>query len=133
MRYAISYISTAEPTLAPEDIKNLLEKVTVYNNSHGITGVLLYSGSSFFQLVEGEKEKIMHLFSKIEKDPRHHSIIKFIEKPVSRLSCDGYMCDIVNGKGKQIDAKLEKYIHYLEVLDPMSRKAVQRIMETILM
>lgn len=133
MRYAISYVSTAEPNLPPEVVKDLLTKATKYNNTHDITGVLLYSENNFFQLLEGEKEKITLLFSYIEKDPRHHNIIKFIEKPVSGPSNEGYISEVITGNTEEKDSRLRKYLNHLDVLDSMSRTAVKRVIETILM
>lgn len=133
MRYVISYVSTANPDLPKEEVKHLLKKTKEYNNNQDITGILLYSESNFFQLIEGEKEKIIDLFSNIEKDPRHNNIIKFIEKPVYRPAYDGYFCELVKESTKYDQAELERYLNYIEVLDPQAQKAVKRVIETIIM
>lgn len=132
MRYAISYVSSADPDLPEKDVKYLLKKATEYNNSQNITGLLLYSESNFFQLLEGEKDKIVKLYSQIEKDPRHTNIIKFIEKPVSRPAYDGYICGFLKEDTRYDDSILENYLHHIEVLDPKSREAVKRVMEAII-
>lgn len=129
MRYAISYVSTAAQNLPQENIYALLEKASAYNNNHDITGILLSSDGNFFQLLEGDEVKIKELYSRIEKDPRHTNIIKFLEKPVTRPSYDGYICEVITGNTKCNGSKLEGYLHYIEVLDRCSQEAVKRVME----
>jgi hypothetical protein len=41
------------------------------NSRDGITGLLIFYEGSFFQIIEGDAEKINACFSRIEKDRRH--------------------------------------------------------------
>lgn len=132
MRYIISYVSTADPNLSPEGVKDLFENATDYNNSQNITGILLYSENNFFQLLEGEEYKLKKLYSKIEKDPRHKNLIKFLEKPATRPACNGYVNSIITTEEELDDSQLNNYLQHLQVLDPESQKAVRRVMEAIL-
>lgn len=127
MRYAISYVSTANPNLPKEEVNDLLENATKSNNREGITGVLLCSETNFFQLIEGEEDKIKGLYSTIEKDPRHSNIIKFVEKPVSRPAYDGYTSELITNQTKYNSSTLNKFLHHVEVLDPKARKAVEKV------
>ena len=81
MRHAISYLSTAGNELTKEQIKSLLDH-TLKKNTLDISGFLICSERNFFQLIEGEKEQILEQFSTILEDPRHHSLIKIVDKPV---------------------------------------------------
>lgn len=132
MRYALSYVRTASLSFPRKNIKVLLEEITNYNNNHGITGILLFSDGNFFQLFEGEEIKVRELYAQIEKDSRHTNVIKFLEKRVTLPSYDGYNCEIITGNTKYNGSKLENYLHYIEVLDPHSQKAVKRVMEAII-
>ena len=132
MRYAISYVSTSAPNLSREDISALFEKTIKVNNSENISGFLIYSNDNFFQFMEGEKEKIIRLYSRIENDPRHTNVIKFIEKPVAVTSSSN---DIGNFKAVNIkhnDFEIKVFQNYLQVLDPKARETAERVMETIL-
>jgi hypothetical protein len=53
------------------DLRELLQQSRVNNQRLGITGLLLYKGLDFMQVIEGEENKVRKLSSKIEKDPRH--------------------------------------------------------------
>lgn len=132
MRYAISYVSTAHKDLREEGVINIMKETDVNNKSRNITGILLFNERNFFQLLEGEKKIIQDLYLKISEDTRHHDIIQFLEIPVTRPSFDGYMTDFITDDKKYDRSKLEHYLHYIEVLNPESRKAVKRVMELMM-
>ena len=133
MRFAIAYVSSANPNLKQEEIEELLKSSTKSNNHNGITGVLLCSETNFFQLIEGDKVKIKDLFSLIEKDPRHSNIIKFIETPVSKPPYSGYVFGVISDRTKYNYSELRKYYNHVSVLDPKSLKAVKGIIKSMIM
>lgn len=68
----ISRIVSADPERDLQDI----ERVSQRNNARdGITGVLIYMGGYFFQLIEGEDAAIDRLYEKLLRDPRHTDIV----------------------------------------------------------
>ena len=132
MRYAISYVSTANKDLLEQGVSEIMQETNNYNNGQEITGILLYNERSFFQLIEGEKFIIQNLYEKILKDSRHHDIIKFLEKPVHRPAFDGYLTDFITDTNKFDPEQLKDYLHYIEVLDPESRKSLERVIELMM-
>lgn len=81
MSNTICYISNASEDLSEEDINELFEKTTSFNNSRNIKGILLFYSGSFFQILEGKKETINDLFyNQIKLDPMHSDIFIVIEK-----------------------------------------------------
>lgn len=132
MRYAISYVSTADTKLSSHEVEDLLNKIELDNNSNDITGILLSSDTNFFQLLEGEEKVIKELYSHIIHDTRHNNIIKFIDKPVTLNAYDGYLSRMITDKTKHNGKNLKNYLHYIEVLDKESRKAVKRVIEAII-
>lgn len=131
MRYAISYVSTSATSLLKDNITDIFTTSSQFNIKENITGFLIYSDGNFLQFLEGEKENIIKLYSKIEKDLRHKNLIKFIEKPVSNPYREGYICDfktvILDNEEEQINI----FRKYLQVLDPSARAATERVLETI--
>jgi len=69
----ILYISTA-PGLAREDVDAILAVSERNNPAKGVTGLLLYNGRNFLQLLEGGKEELYALMERISADPRHSGI-----------------------------------------------------------
>lgn len=130
-RHVISYVSSANPNLSKEDVADFFKQVNEFNNSHDITGVLLYAETNFFQLIEGDENEIKSLFSRIENDSRHSNIIKFVDKSIEGPAFDGYISRFVTDASKLNDCNLETYIRHVEVLEPSSQKSVERVLQAI--
>jgi len=133
MRHAIAYISSKRNNITDAEIQQLLNQAYEHNNAYDIHGLLLYSEGNFFQLIEGERQKIQNLYyDKIEKDPRHKGVIKFIDKEISLPSFDGYFCDIPPSRFNMDQAKMDSYIDYIRVLEPKVRNPVIKILGSFL-
>ncbi len=72
----LSYISTAKSGLKKEDFVTILDKAITSNSAIGVTGILVYCNGFFFQILEGETDKVMKLFNKITLDHRHENVVK---------------------------------------------------------
>ncbi|MGB0524938.1 MAG: BLUF domain-containing protein, partial [Flammeovirgaceae bacterium] len=68
------YISSRHKSCSTKQIAKILEASRPYNEKHQITGILLYSESSFLQVLEGDRLDILLLYDKIKKDSRHQKI-----------------------------------------------------------
>lgn len=104
--YQVLYHSQATIPMDEENLQPLLNWSRVYNNQHDITGLLLYSGSKFVQLLEGKKDEIQRLFAQIRKDTRHKQIITIIEESGPRLYADWSMV-FGHVAGMQLDQTLQ--------------------------
>lgn len=76
------YVSKSCKPLGSDDLKQLLKKIRPRNEIAGISGMLLFDGGSFFQVLEGERTRITTLFEEIKTDPRHHSVVSILERPI---------------------------------------------------
>lgn len=74
MLTSMTYIS--RPNLPPEspEIEYLWMQALDRNADDGITGVLYFDGRTFLHYLEGDEQNVAELFSRIEKDDRHHDI-----------------------------------------------------------
>ncbi|PRY15677.1 FAD-dependent sensor of blue light [Pontibacter ummariensis] len=76
--HQLVYVSSAVELVNEDVLKALLVKSRANNEAIHLTGMLLYHDGNFIQVLEGEKEQVLKLFHKIEKDARHRGIIKLI-------------------------------------------------------
>ena len=60
--------------LAPEDLPGMVEKAAVNNDKAGITGVLVFSGGRFLQVLEGPVKFVNQLYGRIVSDERHRDV-----------------------------------------------------------
>lgn len=74
MIFQLLYISEAKSTWSKEQLCALVAHSQVYNQQHGISGVLVHSGEMFIQLLEGEEKTVGALFDKIKQDERHQRV-----------------------------------------------------------
>ncbi|MHC4216779.1 MAG: diguanylate phosphodiesterase, partial [Planctomycetota bacterium] len=80
------YGSAAKYSFSRSDLTNLLINARRNNVQLGVTGILLYSGGSFFQVLEGESETVDKLFAKIMGDERHKHVTVIIRESIAKRS-----------------------------------------------
>lgn len=74
------------PDFGREELRALLDVCRANNAKLGITGMLLFRGGSFFQILEGDRAVVETLYEKIRKDKRHARVTKIIQEPIEERS-----------------------------------------------
>jgi len=80
------YTSLTAPGGEPVNIKDLLQVSQRNNKRTGVTGLLLFDGGRYIQILEGEAEAVETLFATIQKDPRHMMLELLHRGPVQGRS-----------------------------------------------
>lgn len=84
--FHLIYVSTAREELSVAELDRILESAAKYNAASGVTGVLLYAGGTFMQVLEGGEAEIDETFARIREDPRHASLIVIERAPIAARS-----------------------------------------------
>ncbi|MEY3305421.1 MAG: hypothetical protein RLZZ139_3794 [Cyanobacteriota bacterium] len=71
----LTYISKFARSLTTKEIENIGSVSQTNNSRDGITGVLLSCSGIFFQILEGEEDRIDSLYTRILEDDRHNQIL----------------------------------------------------------
>jgi hypothetical protein len=79
----IIYASEACPDFHEHDIPDLLKQIRPANAKSQVTGMLLYVGRSFLQVLEGPAEAVDAIFARIIVDPRHAQVIRLTRETAS--------------------------------------------------
>jgi hypothetical protein len=74
-----TYISIPAHPMSTEDLMHILNAARLNNIHLGVSGMLLFTGNEFIQILEGEEKIIEDLLATIKKDPRHRDF-RIIEK-----------------------------------------------------
>ncbi|RPD44882.1 BLUF domain-containing protein [Hymenobacter sediminis] len=90
------YQSSAVTPLASPELGRLLEQSRRNNQLAGITGVLLYDGSRFMQVLEGPEEAVHAIFSRIEVDCRHTGVQVLADGPSTHRQFPGWSMGLVD-------------------------------------
>lgn len=78
------YASAATRPFTTAELSALLQKARASNDRLQVTGMLLYSNGSFFQILEGSSEVVDTLFARIAADPRHDRTATIIREAITR-------------------------------------------------
>ena len=84
------YASSAVRLFTPEELTDLLAVSRVNNARAGITGMLLYKGGNFLQVLEGDEQPVEALHAKILRDPRHKGVITLLRGPLEERAFPGW-------------------------------------------
>ncbi len=80
------YVSEASVPFTDGDLATLLRKSQRNNAGRGVTGVLLYAGGHFMQVLEGPADAVTERLAVIGADPRHRNVHQlFCEVATTRL------------------------------------------------
>jgi hypothetical protein len=117
------YISTA-PTLAREEVDAILATSARNNPARGITGLLLFNGRNFLQLLEGEDGKVAELMDTITADPRHSGVSVLDRRMIAARVCPDWamkrvlIAESIASRREMLEADLPA------ALDPDLRKMI---------
>ena len=105
------YISTA-PDLTREQVDEILASSERKNPDRGITGLLLYNGRNFLQMLEGEETQLVSLMTRIAHDPRHTGVSMLSRRDITERACPDWamrrivLAQSVEERQRTLDAAL---------------------------
>lgn len=105
--HQIIYISQARTPLTSAELSMLLLKSRVNNDVLDVTGMLIYRDGSIMQLLEGEADNMIPLFSTISEDPRHHAIQVLHRADVDARVFPGWSMGFVHYDNKVMEEPTE--------------------------
>ena len=91
----LTYTSRARLDLGDEDLAAIHQSARHLNALDGITGLLLYDGSRFLQIVEGTEDAVDNLVDRLRMDPRHSAFEVRDERFVDRRSFPDWSMELV--------------------------------------
>lgn len=84
------YMSAAIEAFDADALTALLAEARRANARAGLSGMLLYAGGSFFQVLEGPASAVDALFARIQTDPRHDSIVRLVREPIKERAFEDW-------------------------------------------
>ncbi|MCR9129067.1 MAG: BLUF domain-containing protein [Alphaproteobacteria bacterium] len=102
MIYRLLYVSTAANTLSAPELEAILETAKTRNAALGLTGLLVFTGRHFMQLLEGERDAVEAVFAAICADDRHSSVAKLIAEPAPDRACPEWAMALQTPEGAEV-------------------------------
>ncbi len=70
----LTYTSWARPGLGAEQVDAILASARINNPVDGISGLLIFNGTAFMQILEGSASAVDDLARQLATDPRHSNM-----------------------------------------------------------
>ena len=91
----LTYTSRARLDLTDADLGDIHQTARHLNALEGITGLLLFDGSRFLQIIEGGEDAIDDLVERLRADPRHSAFELRDERFVDRRSFEDWSMELL--------------------------------------
>lgn len=78
------YSSTASHAMTRAELQTILEDARSGNAARDVTGLLVYVDGVFLQILEGERDTLTSLVSRITNDTRHRDLQIFYQAEVAQ-------------------------------------------------
>ena len=86
MLRTLTYTSRVRQELGEGDLERIVHAARTLNALDGVTGLLVFNGWYFLQIVEGTDDAIGDLLRRLTSDPRHHDIVVREDRAVDSRS-----------------------------------------------
>ena len=113
----IIYQSTAVADLSGTELERLLHQSRTHNQAAAVTGMLLYDGGRFLQVLEGEKQAIEPIFGRILVDCRHTDVQVLANGEMERRQFGTWSMGLVNYKGAPVSGLPDARSALLQITD----------------
>jgi blue light- and temperature-responsive anti-repressor len=106
------YRSQLNSSCEPFSLISLVEEAKQRNAGVDITGILLFNGVDFLQILEGAEEDVVKLFHKIRADERHLGVVELMRDYGSRRRFDNVGMLLFDLQVQAPKAVLESVLRY---------------------
>lgn len=91
----LTYTSRARLDLTDDELNDIHQAARHLNALDGVTGLLLFDGSRFLQIIEGGESAIDNLVERLRRDPRHSAFEIRDERFVDRRSFPDWSMELL--------------------------------------
>ncbi len=107
--FYLIYVSSAVKLMDDDELIELLRQSRAKNQRLEITGMLLYKGGNFMQMLEGRQQTVLELYATICADVRHKGVITVQQARIAQRNFPDWTMGFQN-MDKIVDAQFEDYI-----------------------
>lgn len=103
----LTYTSRARLDLTSQDLIDIQESARHFNALDGITGLLIFNGVHFLQIIEGSEGAIDSLLARLRLDDRHSAIEVRDERMIEQRSFPDWsmeLCQVSTDRFEASDA-----------------------------
>jgi len=128
---SLTYTSLAGLDIEAPDLESIHRTARELNALEGITGLLIFNGTHFLQVIEGDPQAIDDLVERLRRDPRHSSVEIRDEHQIEQRSFPDWSMELVRVSASYFEAKETLSEKLLDAVTPSMRDRVIRMTEAI--
>jgi len=128
---SLTYTSLASFDLISSDLEEIHRTALRRNALDGVTGLLVFNGLRFLQIVEGDDVAVDELVERLRRDPRHSSLEVRAESRIDRRSFPDWSMELVKVSASYFEAKETIRAHIPSTVDEGVREHLFRMTEGI--
>jgi hypothetical protein len=102
---SLTYTSLARLDLQTFDLEEIHRSARELNALDGITGLLVFNGTHFLQIIEGARSAIDDLVERLRRDPRHTGLEVRDERRVDARSFPDWSMELVRVNASYFKAR----------------------------
>ena len=90
------YVSRVAAHLTEMNVQRIQWSSQVRNRRLDLTGMLVFTGRHFAQVLEGREEALRELMASVRRDARHSDLKVVVEQPITQRRFDGWAMGYAN-------------------------------------
>jgi hypothetical protein len=102
---SLTYTSLARLDLQTSDLEDIHRTARELNALDGITGLLVFNGTHFLQIVEGSRDAIDDLLERLRRDRRHSGLEVRDERRIEARSFPDWSMELVRVNSSYFKAR----------------------------
>ena len=128
---SLTYTSHASLDLDAADVERIQRTARELNALDGTTGLLIFNGTHFLQVIEGTPEAIDDLVERLRRDPRHHGLEIRDQRSIEERSFPSWSMELVHVSSDYFEAQDRLSRCLPESLRPVVRDRIVKMTEAI--
>ena len=114
----LCYISTARPQVTWDTVDEILSTSRRNNARNRVTGLLLFNGKRFLQILEGAPPMVEAAYARILQDDRHFAVVKLSERDIEKREFGGWDMAFERFASERRDAVSTKVAELTQTASP---------------
>lgn len=102
---SLTYTSFARLDLTDEDVAAIHAEACSGNLRRGITGLLIFNGTHFLQIIEGENGAVDQLLDGLRSDPRHRNVEVRDSREIDRREFPDWSMELIRVNSRYFEAQ----------------------------
>ena len=128
---SLTYTSLARLDLDASDLETIHRTAREFNAIEGITGLLIFNGTRFLQIIEGTPQAIDDLVERLRRDPRHSGFEIREERTIETRNFPAWSMELVRVSGSYFEARDSVADRLPDGLAPAVHDRVMKMTEAI--